>query len=108
MAAAKAVAAQAMQVAEVKFKAAAEARKAKAAMEARLLKERAILEEEHESKLCLICMDWPKCVIALPCGHGLACRECSEARLEGQLKQSGGLACLVCRAPVASLHVVFI
>jgi len=66
------------------------------------------MREENEHKLCLVCMDEPKRVIALPCGHGLACRNCSETLLQVRLDQPGGLLCLLCRAPVGNLHTVYL
>ena len=94
-----------MQAAEAKLEARSAADAARqAAME--LARTRMEMQEENERRRCLICMDRTKCVIALPCGHGVACRECGE-RLQRQLDQPGGLPCPMCRDPVASLQVIY-
>ena len=101
------LAAKALAYAEGKVAMANEAETKVARMQVELARMSARMEEEQEHRLCVICMDQPKSVIALPCGHAVACQSCLKTQLLGQLEQPGGLLCLMCRARVASLHVVF-
>ncbi|XP_063877224.1 uncharacterized protein LOC135109646 isoform X2 [Scylla paramamosain] len=60
------------------------------------------LEEERESRLCVVCQDEVKCVILLPCRHLCLCDRCTIAitrRREG---------CPVCRQRIRETMKVFL
>lgn len=52
------------------------------------------LEQEQESKLCIVCQDRNKCVIILPCRHLCLCMECCS------IIQREHRSCPVCRQNV--------
>lgn len=60
------------------------------------------LEEERESRLCVVCQDEPKCIILLPCRHLCLCSACSIAIT----RRRGG--CPVCRQHVRETMKVFL
>lgn len=60
------------------------------------------LEEERESRLCVVCQDEPKCIILLPCRHLCLCDACSIAIT----RRRGG--CPVCRQHVRETMKVFL
>lgn len=60
------------------------------------------LEQEHESKLCVVCQDRNKCVIVLPCRHLCMCTECSVI-----IKRDHG-TCPMCRQNVRRTMKIYI
>lgn len=60
------------------------------------------LEEERESRLCVVCQDEHKCIILLPCRHLCLCDVCSIAIV----RRRGG--CPVCRQHVRETMKVFL
>jgi hypothetical protein len=60
------------------------------------------LEQEEESKLCVVCQDRKKCVIVLPCRHLCLCVECC-------IVIRGGLGtCPMCRQVVRRTMKIYI
>uniref|UniRef100_A0A7S2CFG2 RING-type domain-containing protein n=1 Tax=Haptolina brevifila TaxID=156173 RepID=A0A7S2CFG2_9EUKA len=63
---------------------------------------------QTDASLCIICETSCKNVIALPCAHGLSCERCCEVHLRPRLtRDANGLLCPLCRAPVATLQIVY-
>ena len=60
------------------------------------------LEQEQESKLCVVCQDRNKCVIVLPCRHLCLCTECSVI-----IKRDHG-TCPICRQNVRRTMKIYI
>ena len=54
-------------------------------------------EEEPTEELCTICMDTPRDVRLLPCGHNAFCRHCIE-RL--RVSENANYDCPLCRTPI--------
>ena len=53
------------------------------------------MEREREDKLCVICQDFEKCIMILPCRHLCICQNCSEP-----LRRLGNNVCPICRKNV--------
>lgn len=53
---------------------------------------------EAEDALCIICYDQPACMVLLSCGHGGACKRCSQL-----LFARPPHACAVCRQPILAI-----
>jgi len=60
------------------------------------------LEQEQESRLCVVCQDRNKCVIVLPCRHLCLCTECSVI-----IKRDHG-TCPMCRQNVRRTMKIYI
>jgi RING-finger-containing E3 ubiquitin ligase len=60
------------------------------------------LEQEQESKLCVVCQDRNKCVIVLPCRHLCLCTECSVI-----IKRDHG-TCPMCRQAVRRTMKIYV
>lgn len=60
------------------------------------------LEQEQESKLCIVCQDRNKCVIILPCRHLCLCMECCS------IIQREHRSCPVCRQNVGRTMKVYV
>lgn len=60
------------------------------------------LEQEQESKLCIVCQDRNKCVIIFPCRHLCLCTECCS------IIQREHRSCPVCRENVRKTMKVYV
>jgi hypothetical protein len=60
------------------------------------------LEEEQESKLCIVCQDRRKCVIILPCRHLCLCTECCTV-----IQRELG-TCPICRRDVRRTMKIYV
>jgi hypothetical protein len=60
------------------------------------------LEQEQESKLCVVCQDRNKCVIVLPCRHLCLCTECSV------IIQTDHGTCPICRQNVRRTMKIYV
>eukprot|EP00026_Physarum_polycephalum_P021205 Phypoly_transcript_24300.p1 GENE.Phypoly_transcript_24300~~Phypoly_transcript_24300.p1 ORF type:complete len:171 (+),score=52.84 Phypoly_transcript_24300:70-513(+) len=54
------------------------------------------------SKVCVVCMERPKEVVFLPCGHVATCQACAAHVID-----SGHPNCVMCRAPIQSTTKIF-
>jgi len=63
-------------------------------------------QNEEDLKLCIICFEEPKNVVAVPCFHVSICKSCADMLQPKVLDFS--LTCPVCRVPVDSLHKVYL
>lgn len=68
------------------------------AREKSLEQARAQAEEEEEQKQCIVCMDKPRGVLLVPCGHFSLCKDCS-GRFD---------ACPSCNTHIATKVNVFV
>jgi hypothetical protein len=60
------------------------------------------LEQEQESKLCIVCQDRTRCVIILPCRHLCLCTECCSI-----IQREHG-SCPVCRQDVRRTMKIYV
>ncbi|XP_076064744.1 uncharacterized protein LOC143038905 [Oratosquilla oratoria] len=60
------------------------------------------LEDERESRLCVVCQDHVKCVILLPCRHLCLCDACRSAII------TRDNACPMCRRPIRETLRVYV
>jgi hypothetical protein len=58
-------------------------------------------KDKEEEMMCGICMENPRSMIAVPCGHLYACRHCMEV----YIKKNN--TCPVCRVPVTTFYATF-
>ena len=71
-------------------------------MQKELEKKEEELEEIKQQHLCAICLDSPRCVVALPCNHFIGCEECSR-----QIKATTN-QCPICRCNIQSTIKLFL
>lgn len=55
-------------------------------------------EEEHESRMCTVCMDQPVTTVAMPCRHALLCIDCMR-----EVRKRSGF-CPVCRSEITAAY----
>ena len=60
----------------------------------------AVPEAEAMPNECVFCMDEPKVVALIPCGHKCLCEACAE-------RVQVGDSCPICRAPVSAKYQIF-
>jgi primosomal protein N' len=61
-----------------------------------------ILEQFEAPAECVVCMSNAPTTIVQPCGHRVACQDCSDKmNVPGSLHR---LICVMCRTPITSIH----
>lgn len=57
------------------------------------------VEQEELDHTCIICMDAPRIIAFLPCGHAVVCTGCSK------LVMASGALCPMCRKHIATCSI---
>lgn len=61
-----------------------------------------VVVDNNDDKLCVICLDKPKVMALVPCGHKCLCEKCSE-----MYKKDKNKSCPECRSRITNIYKIF-
>lgn len=66
------------------------------------IENQSVIADDNEEKLCVICLDKPKVMALIPCGHRCLCEKCSEMYRKDKNK-----TCPECRSKIKDIIKIF-